>query len=84
MVFEEEGSLGLVFSSETESGSSKVVTEIIPGRLASRVPDIRSAFDTEGKPLADQPALALVSVQDLPVCGTVSQCPDIPACAPLP
>lgn len=66
LVFEKNGSLGLVFSSETES-TAKVVTEIIPGRLASRVQEIRSSFDDEGRPLVTEPALALVSVQDQPV-----------------
>lgn len=62
LTFDTEGALGLVFSSETET-AAKVVTEVVPGKLASQVPELASAFDTDGKPMAGQAAIALIEVQ---------------------
>jgi type IV secretory pathway TrbL component len=62
LTFEAEGSLGIVFSSETEH-AMKVVTEVIPGKLASQVPELAASFDERGKPIEGQPALALIEVQ---------------------
>lgn len=53
LTFETEGALGLVFSSETET-ATKVVTEVVPGKLASQVPELSSAFDIHGKPIPGQ------------------------------
>lgn len=62
LTFEAEGSLGIVFSSETEH-AIKIVTEVIPGKLASQVPELAESFDESGKPIKGQPALALIEVQ---------------------
>ena len=62
LTFETEGALGLVFSSDTETGM-KIVTELVPGKLAAQVPELSSSFDKAGHPIGNQPALALIEVQ---------------------
>ena len=53
LTFETQGPLGLVFSSETET-ATKVVTEVVPGKLASQVPELSSVFDSSGRPIPGQ------------------------------
>jgi hypothetical protein len=61
LTFETDGALGLVFSSETET-ATKVVTEVVPGKLASQVPELSSAFDIHGKPIPGQVRLVQLQV----------------------
>ena len=75
LTFETPGALGLVFSSETET-ATKVVTEVVPGKLASQVPELSSAFDSNGKPIPGQVCRVM--------CNTKSICRATPNLSAVP
>lgn len=64
LTFETQGPLGLVFSSETET-ATKVVTEVVPGKLASQVPELASAFDSSGRPIPGQVRRTMSEAREL-------------------